>query len=151
MGLMTAHAVLTKHLKMTAMLANKGYILMTSQTISCIWLYLCVRLMAFIAIKLHWCILWDMYLLCPCNGLLCRCKVFHIYCTILNKSLSYAFICAVAEETFVPSRFKVNCPVCMAVYTCKGLHTSMDFPVLMAIFTELFLWKKSMDYIAMAL
>lgn len=113
--------------------------------------YLCVRLMALVAEELHWCILGNINLVSLFDHCFTRLKELDVNCVICYQFFSYLFV-TVTEKTLLSPWSQVYCPVCMAVQTCKTLHSNtMHLLALMAPETESLLWCKLVHFIPMTL
>ncbi len=113
--------------------------------------YLCVRLMALVTEKLHWCILGNINLDSLLDHCLVRLEELDINGIICYQFFSYRFG-SMTEKTLLSSGSQVYCPVGMAVQTCKSLHSNtMNLLALMAPETEPFLRRKLVHFIPMTL
>ncbi len=135
------------HIEMQFMLADLGNALMAPEAILVLRPHLswCMRLVALVAIELHWSAFIKHDLLC----LFDRCRIgnekFHIHGAVFFQLLADALVGAVAVKAFLSARPDVLGTIRVTVDASKAAHTfTMHLFSLVAFIAEFFRGKEVM-------
>ncbi len=135
------------HFKMQVVFTNLRYIVMAPQAFLALGFYLArgMRLVALIAIELHWGLFAILDLYCLINSLLIRLEISDIHSPISNELLSDVIIVAVAEEAFLSARSDVLGTIRVTVDAREAAHAyAMHLFPLVAFGAEFFRGEKVM-------